>query len=147
MFLLQIITLGKGVKLQLKVPEVKLGIHLLTWMRSQTEFLTDLTSYAHFLQQGGYGEFTEENLVTYQIYLNQFAKHVFNNVLSADGSMQVSLFRRQEKDKEIFFKLSRAKASGLGAMESSFFSLDFTFFYNDMLKDLQRSESLRLHLL
>ena len=113
-------------------------------MRSQTEFLTDLTSYAHFLKQGGYGEFTEENLVTYQIYLNQIAKHVFNDVLSADGSMQVSLFRRE---KEIFFKLGRAIATKRDPLECSFFSLDFTFFYNDMLKDLLRSESLRLHLL
>ena len=131
------------VKLHAKVPLLKVGINLLTWMRSQVEFLSDTHSYSHYLKQAGYGEFTEDGLLAYQIYMNQFAKYLFKNVLGLEVNFQISLFHR---DKEIFFKVSKGTIS-TNVFDTSFLHTNLQFHYKDLLKDLQRASDLALHLL
>ncbi len=130
----------------LKIPEVRASVSLLSWMRNQTEFLTDVKSYSHYLEQAGYGVYTEDDLLHYQVYLNQFAKYIFRDGMHFELNMLVSISKR---NKEIFFKLhknSNLSNQSYEPKDDSFMSIEFACHYNDVLTDLKNTRDVINHI-
>ena len=123
----------------MKVPEIHVGVSLLSWMRNQTEFLSDVKSYSHYLALTGYGIYTEDDLLVYQVYLNQFAKYLFHNGMKLEVCMDVSISKR---DKEVFFTLHKHVDITKEIDSDNFMNIEFSCHYNDILADLKNTKDI-----
>ncbi len=130
-----------NVKIAVKVPEASVSVNILSWMRLQSEFFNDIKSYSHYLFQAGYGSYSEEDLISYQIFFNQFSKYFLNEVLRIDVNFEFKVYK---KDKEIFIKVGSqkfGKATSVDSLDENYFlRFDFKFRYHDFLDDLKRFE-------
>lgn len=123
----------------MKVPEICVSASLLSWMRNQTEFLSDAKSYSNYLALTGYGIYTETDLLIYQVYLNQFAKYLFHDGMNFELCLDVSINKR---DKEIFFTLHKHSHKTKDFDSDSFMHIEFSCYYNDILADFKNSRDI-----
>lgn len=83
-----------NIKIHGTLSEMKIKVQLINWLRLQTQFLENIKSYSEYMSYAGWGNFTENDLVSYLSFLKYFSKYVYQNGIKIENHLMIRLYKR-----------------------------------------------------